>query len=214
VYVAPTPAGLAHPAVQLDAELEDVADRWESLPPVTAVNRLDAIRPGATALLTGERTEGGQQVVLAFQRYGRGKSIALTVQDSWLWQMHADVPLEDQSHEALWKQMLRWLVDGVPEAVSAATDQEQVEPGEVVRLVANVQDSTFIAVNDAQVTAQVTSPSGLMEEILLDWTVEEDGEYAGEFRPAEMGDYEISVDAGRRTGHLWPAPRWARSRYW
>jgi uncharacterized membrane protein len=202
VYVAPTPAGLAHPAVQLDAELEDVADRWESLPPVTAVNRLDAIRPGATALLTGERTEGGQQVVLAFQRYGRGKSIALTVQDSWLWQMHADVPLEDQSHEALWKQMLRWLVDGVPEAVSAATDQEQVEPGEVVRLVANVQDSTFIAVNDAQVTAQVTSPSGLMEEILLDWTVEEDGEYAGEFRPAEMGDYEISVDAGRGNGSL------------
>ncbi|HUP53194.1 MAG TPA: hypothetical protein VM198_12005 [Longimicrobiales bacterium] len=202
VKVAPTPAGLAHPAVQLDADLDDVEERWEGLPPVTAVNRLDAIRPGATALLTGERSEGGQQVVLAFQRYGRGKSIALSVQDSWLWQMHADVSLEDQSHEALWKQMLRWLVDGVPDAVAAATDQEQVEPGEMVRLVANVQDSTFIAVNDAQVTARVTSPSGLVEDLALEWTVEEDGEYAVEFRPAELGDYEIAVDAGRQGASL------------
>ncbi len=198
VKVEPTPAGLAHPAVQLDAEPDQVADRWRSLPPVTAVNQLDRIRPGATELLVGQRSEGGRQVVLAFQRYGRGKSIALTVQDSWLWQMHADVPLEDQSHEALWKQMLRWLVDGVPDAVAAVTEQEQVEPGEVVRVVANIQDSTFIAVNDAQVTARVTSPSGLVEEVALDWTVEEDGEYVAEFRPAELGDFEIQVEAQRQ----------------
>jgi uncharacterized membrane protein len=202
VKVAPTPAGLAHPAVQLDAALDEVEARWAALPPVTAVNALDAIRPGATALLNGERSEGGRQVVLAFQRYGRGKSIALTIQDSWLWQMHADVALEDQSHEALWKQILRWLVDGVPDAVSAAADQEQVEPGETVRLVAQVHDSTFIAANDAQVTARVTSPSGLVEELALDWTVEEDGEYAAEFRPTEMGDYEIAVDAGRQGSSL------------
>ena len=197
VKVAPTPAGLVHPAVQLDAELDEVAERWASLPPVTAVNPLEAIRPGATALLTGERSEGGSQVVLAFQRYGRGKSIALTVQDSWLWQMHADVPLEDQSHEALWKQVLRWLVDGVPDAVDVMADQEQVEPGESVRLVAQVHDSTFIAVNDAQVTARVTSPSGIVEELAMDWTVEEDGEYAADFRPTELGDYEIAIDAAR-----------------
>ena len=202
VKVAPTPAGLAHPVVQLDAALDEVEDRWESLPPVTAVNELTEIRPGATALLTGERSAGGRQAVLAFQRYGRGKSIALTVQDSWLWQMHADVPLEDQSHEALWKQILRWLVDGVPDAVDIVADQEQVEPGEVVRLVAQVHDSTFIAVNDAQVTARVTSPSGFVEEVTLDWTVEEDGEYAAEFRPSEMGDYEIAVDAARGESSL------------
>jgi len=202
VKVAPTPAGLAHPAVQLDAEAEDVADRWELLPSVTTVNPLSDIRPGATALLTGTRDEGGSQVVLAFQRYGRGKSIALTVQDSWLWQMHGDVPLEDQSHEAFWKQMLRWLVDGVPDAVDAATDEEQVEPGEVVRLVASIRDSTFLAVNDGAVTATVTSPSGAVEVFPMEWTVEEDGEYAAAFRPSEMGDYQIDVAAERQGGSL------------
>jgi uncharacterized membrane protein len=196
VDVQPTPAGLAHATVQLDAESEDVAARWEALPPLTTVNPLTEIRPGATELLTGtsEQMED-DQVVLAFQRYGRGKAIALTVQDSWLWQMHADVPLEDQSHEMFWKQMLRWLVDGVPEAVSVAADQELVEPGELVRLVATVGDSTYIEVNDATVTARITSPTGMVEELPVEWTVERDGEYAVEFRPAERGQYEIEVTA-------------------
>lgn len=198
IDVRPTPAGLAHPTVQLDAEPVEVADRWEALPSLTSVNPLNEIRPGATALLVGARSTGGpDQVVLAFQRYGRGTSIALTVQDSWLWQMHSDIPLEDQTHETFWKQMLRWLVDGVPDAVAAATDQEQVEPGEVVRVLASIADSTFIEVNDAAVNATVVSPSGVEETIPLEWTVEEDGEYAGEFRPSEMGDYEITINADR-----------------
>jgi len=214
IGVRPTPAGLAHPAVQLDAEADEVADRWDALPPLTSVNPLSEIRPGATALLTGARSTGGpDQVVLSFQRYGRGTSIAFTVQDSWLWQMHSDVPLEDQTHETFWKQMLRWVVDGVPDAVAAATDQEQVEPGEVVRVMASIADSTFIEVNDASVTATITSPSGLQETVPLEWTVEEDGEYEGEFRPAEMGDYEITINAdragrslGRDVTHLHTAP--------
>jgi hypothetical protein len=115
--------------------------------------------------------------------------------------MHADVPLEDQSHESFWKQMLRWLVDGVPEAITAAADQEQVEPGEMVRLVVNVGDSTYIEVNDASVTARITSPTGAVEEVPAIWTVEADGVYAAEFRPAELGDYEIEV-AAEREGHV------------
>ena len=202
VEVSPTPAGLGHPAVQLDAEPEDVAERWDALPPATTVNQLGRVRPGATTLLAGSGNgTSSDQAVLAFQRYGRGKSIALTIQDSWLWQMHADVPLEDQSHESFWKQMLRWLVDGVPEAITAAADQEQVEPGEMVRLVVNVGDSTYIEVNDASVTARITSPTGAVEEVPAIWTVEADGVYAAEFRPAELGDYEIEV-AAEREGHV------------
>ncbi len=203
VAVRPTPAGLVHPAVQLGVEADDVADRWSALPPLTTVNPLSEIRPGATALLLGPRSaDGGEQVVLAFQRYGRGTSIAFTPQDSWLWQMHSDIPLEDQTHEAFWKQMLRWVVDGVPDAVAAGTDQEQVEPGEMVRVVASIADSTFIEVNDASVTATITSPSGVEEIVPLEWTVEEDGEYAAEFRPTELGDYEITIDAQRNGASL------------
>jgi uncharacterized membrane protein len=184
IDVTPTPAGFAHPAVQLDAEPEDLRDRWAALPPLTIVNPLGEVRPGAT-------------VLLAYQRYGRGKSIALTAQDTWLWQMHADVPLEDQSHEAFWKQMLRWLVDGVPAPVVASSTEEEVEPGETVQLTATVRDSTFLNVNDAMVTATVTSPTGIANVVPLEWTVEEDGEYAATFQPSELGDYEVRIDAER-----------------
>ena len=61
--------------------------------------------------------------MLAFQRYGRGKALALTPHDTWLWQMHADVPLEDQSHERFWRQLLRSLVDGVGEPVGLTLDR-------------------------------------------------------------------------------------------
>lgn len=203
IKVTPTPAGFAHAAVQLDAEPLEVRARWDSLPPLTVVNPLFETRPGATTLLTGTNPMGGpDQVVLAFQRYGRGTSIALTPQDTWLWQMHASVSLEDQSHEAFWQQMLRWLVDGVPDAVSVATDQERVEPGEMVRLVASVSDSTYIDINDAAVTARVTSPSGVVDELPVEWTVEQDGEYVVEFRPSELGDYEIELEAQREGAPL------------
>lgn len=194
ITVEPTPAGFAHPAVQLNEEAQSVSARWDSLPALTVVNPVFETRPGATTLLEGVHSAGGpNQVVLAFQRYGRGTSIALTPQDTWLWQMHSQVTLEDQSHEAFWQQMLRWLVDGVPDAITVSMDKERVEPGEAVRLIASVSDSTFIDINDATVTARVTSPSGVVDDLPVEWTVETDGEYAVEFRPTELGDHEIEL---------------------
>ena len=56
--------------------------------------------------------------MLAFQRYGRGKSLAFPVQDSWIWKMDAAVPVEDMTHATFWRRMVRWLVDGVPDPVA------------------------------------------------------------------------------------------------
>ncbi|MEX2465929.1 MAG: glutamine amidotransferase [Gemmatimonadota bacterium] len=214
VEVSPTPAGMAHPTVQLDAALDEVADRWDALPPLTIVNRVTDIKPGATTLLTGSAPGlASDQVVLAFQRYGRGKAAAFTVQDSWLWQMHADVPVEDGSHEAFWQQMLRWLVDGVPTPVAASMGTERVDPGSPVRVTATVSDSTYIEVNDASVVARVTDPMGTIEEVPLAWTVEQDGEYAAELRPGIEGDYEVEIVAehgdatlGSGTAHFRAGP--------
>lgn len=198
VKVRPTPAGMAHPTVQLDAALDEVGDRWDALPPLTIVNPVTAIKPGATTLLSGSAPGlATDQVVLAFQRYGRGKAAAFTVQDSWLWQMHADVPVEDQSHQAFWQQMLRWLVDGVPTPVAAAPNRERVDSGSSVRVTAMVSDSTYIEVNDASVVARITDPLGAIEEVPLGWTVERDGEYAADFTPTVEGDYEVAIVADR-----------------
>ena len=40
----------------------------------------------------------------------RGKALALTVQDAWLWRMHASMAVEDTTHRTFWRRLLRWLV--------------------------------------------------------------------------------------------------------
>jgi len=200
VKVAPTPAGLAHPAVQLGSEDSDPSQRWDSLPPITVVNRISEVKPGATTLLTGPVQGGGGQIILAHQRYGRGKAIAFTPQDSWLWQMSAQVPVDDQSYEAFWQQMLRWLVDGVPRPVTVTLDHERAERGEPVRVTAMVADSSYLEVDDATVVARITSPSGGVSQVPAEWTVDRDGEYVAQFVPTEEGEYEVDVSASR-DGH-------------
>ncbi|MEK9501351.1 hypothetical protein WI372_10225 [Gemmatimonadota bacterium DH-20] len=194
IDVGPTPAGRSHPAAQLRTSDETPDSLWAALPPLSTLNRIERVKPGATPLLTGVHP-GGERVVLAHQRYGRGKALAFPVQDSWMWQMHADVPLDDLSHETLWQQLLRWVVEGVPSQVEVASERDAVEPGERVRITAEVLDSTYLAINDASVVASITGPDGSVVQQVMDWTVDEDGVYATEVLPDAAGRWTVDISA-------------------
>ncbi len=196
--VHPTRAGAAHAVTQVAETPELSAARWETLPALSTYNRVGALKAGASALLTGEggRLPGGQ-VVLAQQRFGAGQAMALVVQDSWMWQMHADVPLEDQTHERFWRQLLRWLVSDVPGPLRVATATRQASPGEPVEIVADVRDRAFRGLSDARVVAHIESPTGVAQEVPLAWSVKEDSEFRGSFIPAEPGAYRVVVEARR-----------------
>jgi uncharacterized membrane protein len=194
--VHPTRAGQAHAVTQLGSTEQESMARWSKLPGVTAVNSLRTVKPGATVLLSGSDERRREQIVLAFHRYGRGKALAFPIQDSWLWQMHASMPLEDMTHENFWRQLLRWVVDGVPDHVELHTNTERVEAGETVTLTAAVVDPTFVEINDARVVAHVKGPSGDVE-VPLQWTGERAGEYRGTFTAAANGFYATDVRAAR-----------------
>ena len=199
--VSVTAAGRDHPVTQLGPGGRGEASVWDSLPPLSTVNRLGGLKPGATALLTGRDTAGrGDQVVLAFQRYGRGRVLALPVQDTWMWQMHASIPLEDKKYETLWRQLLRWLADNAPDRLEVASLTEEVGPGEPVTIEAEVRDRLWQAVNDAAVTATVTGPSGDPVQLTLDWVVGADGRYRGTFTARDAGEYQVTTTALNPTG--------------
>jgi uncharacterized membrane protein len=200
--IAPTRAGHAHAVTQLAATEKESASRWPQLPEVTTLNATGAVKPGATVLLNGTDGGGRSRVVLSSQRYGRGKAIAFTPQDSWLWQMHASVTVEDQTHENYWRQLVRWLVDGVPQQVEVITSVDRVEPGEPVNIEATVVDKSFIELNDARVMAHVVRPGGTTLDVPLQWTGERPGQYRGTFVSSEPGHYEIAVEAARAGGPL------------
>ncbi len=196
--LSPTAAGRALAALQIAETDAASTDKWTTLPPLTAVNALGALRPGATALLTGRAPESKiDQPLLAYHRYGRGMSAVFGVQDSWLWRMHADMAVDDQTHLTLWRQMLRWLVDGVPDRIIVTASPDRLGTGEPVSLRAQVADETFLDVNDATVTTTVISPAGVATDMALDWSVRADGVYAGRYVPTEAGVHTLATQVVR-----------------
>src|SRR5206468_6732488 len=123
-------------------------------------------------LLAGTDSRRQDHIALAYQRYGRGKAMVFPLQDSYLWKMDATVAVTDTTHSMFWRRLIRWLVDGVPDPVSVTTSTDRVEPGEPMKLTAEVVDPAFVEVNDAQVIATVTSPSGKTSEVPLQLRVQ------------------------------------------
>lgn len=205
--VRPTRAGRTHPATQI-AETEQASSaRWLELPPITLVNAVREVKPGATTLLTS----GDESlVVLAFQRYGAGKALAFPVQDSWMWQMHVDIDVEDQTHETLWRRLLRWMVDGVPDQVEADVPAERVEVGEPLALGAEVDDANYEEVNTSQVSAWITDPDDELFEVPMDWTADRDGEYRASLTPRKEGLYEVRVEAAQDGELIGSDTTWVR----
>jgi len=198
--VRPTRAGETSPVTQIAESEARSAERWNEMPEVSSVNPIHAVKPGATALLQASDKQKQDQIVLAYQRYGRGKAVALPIQDSWLWKMDAKIPVEDTTFAVFWRRLLRWVVDDVPDQVNVTTNQDRVEPGEAIKITADVFDPAYAEVNDSQVIAAVTSPSGKKSEIPMEWTISRDGEYKASFVPDEQGVYDIKVDASRTAG--------------
>ena len=201
IAVTPTASGVLHPATQLAPNDSATAALWRQMPPLTTVNEVGRPKPGATVLLEG-RAEGDRRArpTLTFQRYGRGKAIVFAVQDSWLWQMHQLVPVEDQRHETFWRQLLRWQVSDVPSRadVVAAADGA-VNEGIPLRVV--VSDSAYARFNGSSVSAEVLSPNGESSRLPFEWATDRDGEYTAMMVPGVNGVHTVNVTAvvGRDT---------------
>lgn len=193
VTAVATAAGLRHPALQVMATDSAVAERWRTLPPLTMVNALPRAKRGATVLLEGTTGPRGATVpLLAMQRYGAGRVLSLAAQDDWLWQMHAQIAVEDSTHERLWRQALRWLVSEVPDRAEVAPPGEGTR-GEALPLRAFVRDSAYLGRNGAQVKATVTAPGGGTQEVAFEWAVDHDGEYAARVVPDTDGVHEVRL---------------------
>jgi len=189
-----TPAGMVHPVTQ--PTVSRAPATRDSSPiqrvPVTSVNRVTRLKPGAVALLEGSAGRY-RQPVLAFQRFGRGLSVAMPVQDSWLWQMHASVPVDDATYRTLWRQLLRWITSETPERLRVSTSADRVRPGGTVTIRAEVSDSNFVRRNDARLVARVRAPSGAVRDVPLEWVVDRDGEYQATYSSDEIGVHTVGV---------------------
>jgi len=114
-----------------------------------------------------------------------------------MWQMHHSIAVDDLTHENFWRQLLRWLVDGVPDQVEPSFATERVEPGEAAQLIASVVDPSFVELNDASVMVTVTGPDGSVIDVPMSWDGENPGEYSAALPTKAPGWYEARLDATR-----------------
>lgn len=198
--VHPTRAGEALATLQLRNSITASRVKWDSLPEITTVNAVGSLRAGATVLLAG-KSEGGKAdiPVLSWQRYGRGMSAVFSAQDSWLWRMDASMAVDDMTHQTFWRQMVRWLVDDAPMPFEVSATPSRVAPGESVTIRAQLSDVFFADINDANINAVVTMPNGTTTTVPLEWSLREDGSYAGHFTASDSGRYTVVASAKRGT---------------
>lgn len=181
---------------------EDAANRrlWQELPELQGVHVTGRAKPGATVLLEHPILQFQNQPlpIIASQRYGSGRSVSLNTASTWRWQMM--MPSEDQSHETLWRQILRWLAVSAPERISVDFDREFYNIGDEVNISATVLGDDYEPDNDATLWMQVTDPEGQVQDIPMEWDIEEDGVYRVNFVVENEGVHELLVDVASAAG--------------
>lgn len=196
-----TPEGYQNPIMQLSATPSDNREMWDKLPDLEGYNVLGNAKPGATILAVHPLSEPqNPRIMIAQQRFGKGRTMVFASSSSWLWQMgmnHADM-----SHERFWRQIMRWLALAAPKPVEVHTEKDSYVPGEEVTLNVDVRDREFVPLSDARVTARFKKPDGDVQEVPVRWSSEGKLAYAGTFVPDTEGIYKVQVEAYALNGDL------------
>src|SRR5215467_6630983 len=75
-----TDYGRTHPLMKLSPDADANVKQWSELPPLNDYNKVVDAKPGSIVLATGkpENRSNGEPVLLAYQRFGRGRAMAFT----------------------------------------------------------------------------------------------------------------------------------------
>jgi uncharacterized membrane protein len=207
----PTAEGLASPLLQLDPDPIANSQSWENLPLLQGYNPLGPPKPGATVLAIHPLHQASApRILLATQRYGRGRTGVLATSTTWRWQMHQDH--RDMTHERFWRQLLRWLSLQSPDPVRVTLERENYSPAEPVTMHIEVMDSSFVAKENASVTVRVIGPEGEPAtavgtrpggtSLVASPDLRKPGNYVAHLETMEKGLHTVEVLAHDQAGHF------------
>ncbi len=162
-----TAAGLGSPILDGLNDWFGVGDRpgLKELPPLNGNVIVGRPKSGAEVLMVHGGQPGGDgqpQVVLATQRYGKGRSAAFTVDTTYLWFLPLRGMGQDSPYNKLWGQMVRWLAGqdvrdrGRGAGLTALLNKSTYQLGESVKVRAQVRDERGDATKYAQASVTVT----------------------------------------------------------
>ena len=190
-----TAEGRRSALLRLDAEKNTNRKMWTDMPQLQGINVTGRAKPGATVLAVHPtlQLDGNPLPVFAYQRYGRGRTMAITTAATWRWQML--MPHEDRSHEKIWRQILRWLTAGTPARVEFELEHSQYSTGDTVKVMARIHDERFEPVDKATVWLKTTDPDGVIQDLRMENSIARTGDYTGAFSASKPGVYELEVSS-------------------
>ncbi len=196
-----TSDGYNTPFMQLASVESENHQVWENLADLEGYNPLGRAKPGASVLAVHPLSEPlNPKIILAHQRFGRGRTMVFATSSSWHWQM--GMPHENTSHERFWRQIMRYLALESPQPVTGGADKEIYVPNEQVKLHMEVRDSAFIHIRDATVSVRVKTPRGQTRNIPFTWSSGSTVEFSGEFKPKTEGMHQVTFSAYNAKGEF------------
>lgn len=201
-----TREGWLQPWVRVRSTEEEELKRLAEMPAFKTLNRVSAIKPGASALARAKNEDGSVSPALVVQRFGRGRAAALLVGDVWRWHVGRKSH-EDAEPARAWRQAVRWLVAETPKRVEASAERDEDDPNQPVRVLVKAFDEAYKPLDNAAVRVTVTPPDAKPIELAAEPVDATSGVYAATYVPRTAGPYRAEVVAaaadaseiGRRT---------------
>jgi len=200
-----TREGWLQPWVRLRANEGDEKERYAAMPSLQIMNHTRSVKPGANVLATVKDGAGQEYPAMVVQKFGFGRTAAITIGDLWRWGFSDEKMMEDLQKS--WRQTLRWLVADVPERVEIRAEPARQEGHGAVRLKVRTRDAVFKPLDNATVVVNIkslplptaTNTTALPEiKLTAEPSLSEPGLYETVFIPREAGGYvatAIATDA-------------------
>jgi uncharacterized membrane protein len=198
-----TPAGWLEPWARLRGTESEERARYNEIPPYQDMNRVGALKPGATLIATATDGAGKEYPALAVQHFGHGRTAALTIGDMWHGALGDETRQKDLAKN--WRQLARWLTTDVPEQVKLEAISTNSNGAEAITLRVRAKDRAFQPIDNAIVTVTVESV-GTTDTNHVQLTAEaapnESGVFETTFVPRQTGGYRADATVVDSTGQM------------
>lgn len=182
-----TRQGWLQPWARLRDNEQAEKQRLLNMPEFRVFNRVRAVKAGATVVATVGDEQTRLFPALVVQRFGKGRTAALTVGDIWRWGLKQSEMHDDMSK--FWRQTLRWLVADVPERMSLRPALKGDQPNQPVVLKVRAHNKDFEPMDGVSVVVEVRDPEGKEVRLTAEPVLTEAGLFEATYIPRLSGGY-------------------------
>jgi uncharacterized membrane protein len=193
-----TSQGQIHPITRLSADSQENQRIWDAMPELDALNVASRAKPGATVLgISSSPPEHGQKApLLAIQRFGKGRTLALMSDYVWKWNFQMAGRMDsNQYYLQFVRQMVRWLIrDPVLKQVRVTADASEYPLGSDITGTLQVLQDDYRPAPEALLRTRLHTPGGT-ELPVQSVPTGNPGEYRYRIPATEPGFYALDVEA-------------------